>query len=180
MQVRYHLGVRLGTENDAPPLQLLLELREVLDDAVVYDGDAPVSAEVGMRVLLAGTPVRRPAGVSHPGPHPGEVTVAPGKGAGEVPESPDLSYPLYPAVLLKGQPSRIVTPILEVPETLHEHLDTPLPTSVTHYATHGLTSLFYPEMGSGRAEERDRVSRYCLWARTVLCPRRHRRDLSPP
>ncbi len=87
-QVRHHLRVRLGTEGDAPPLQLLLELREVLDDAVVDDGDAPISAEVGMRVLLAGTPVRRPAGVSHPGPHPGEVPVAPGEGRAGSPSRP--------------------------------------------------------------------------------------------
>ncbi len=102
-----------------------------------------------MRVLLAGTPVRRPAGVSHPGPHPGEVTVAPGKDTGEVPELPHLSYLLYPASPLKGQPRRIVTPILEVSETFHKYLDTPLPTGVTHYATHGLTSLFFRRWDQG-------------------------------
>ncbi|MCD6053270.1 MAG: hypothetical protein K0Q96_462, partial [Rubrobacteraceae bacterium] len=102
-----------------------------------------------MRVLLAGTPVRSPAGVSHPGPHLGEVTVAPGKGAGEVLELPDLCYPLYVALLLKGQPSRIVTTILEMPETLHEHLDTTLFTGVTNYAAHGLTSLFIRRWDQG-------------------------------
>ena len=96
-----------------------------------------------MCVLLAGTPVRRPAGVSHTGPHQGEVTVAPGKGSGQVLESPYLSYLLYPAFPLKGQPRRIVTPILQVPETFHEYLDTPLSTGVAHYAAHGLTSLFF-------------------------------------
>jgi hypothetical protein len=81
--------------------------------------------------------------VSDTGPHLGEVTVAPCKDAGEVLESPYLSYLLYPALPLKGQPRRIVTPIFEVPETFHEYLDAPLPTGVTHYAAHGLTSLYF-------------------------------------
>jgi hypothetical protein len=50
---------------------------------------------------------------------------------------------------LKGQPRRIVTTILEVPEALHEYLDTTLSTGVTHYAAHGLTSLFIRRWDQG-------------------------------
>jgi hypothetical protein len=122
-------------------LQLFLEFREVLDDAVVHDRDGPVSSELGMGVLLGGTPVCRPAGVSYPGPYRREIPVASGDGAGEVLQSPDLPDPLYPAFPLKGEPSRIVPAILEVHETLHEHLHATFPTGVTHDATHGPTSL---------------------------------------
>src|SRR5215212_10224404 len=114
---------------------------------------------MGMRVLLAGAPVRRPAGVPNPCPHQGEVPIAPGEGAGEVLELPNLSYLLYPAFPLKGQPRRIVTTILEVPETLHKDLDTPLFTGVTNYAAQGFYLPAYPGMGSGRAEKRHRASR---------------------
>ena len=88
-------------------------------------------------------------------------------------------YLLYPAFPLKGQPRRIVTPILQVPETFHEHLDTPLSTGVTHYAAHGLTSLFFRGWDQGGQKGRQSLLPY-LRARTMLCPRRHRRDLSPP
>src|SRR5918994_6302735 len=94
-----------------------------------------------MGVLLGGTAVGRPAGMPHPGPQRGEVPVALGEGAGEVFQPPDLSYLLDPAFPLQGQPRRIIPAILEVPETLHEHLDTTFPTSVTHDAAHGPTSL---------------------------------------
>ena len=66
-EVGHHLGVRLGAEDDAPALELLFELREVLDDAVVHDGDGPISAELWMGVLLGRSPVGRPTGVPHPG-----------------------------------------------------------------------------------------------------------------
>src|SRR5215213_2244863 len=94
-----------------------------------------------MGVLLGGTAVGRPASMPHPDPQRGEVPVALGEGAGEVFQPPDLSYLLDPAILEQGQPGRIVPTILEVPETLHEHLHTTFPAHVTHDAAHGPTSL---------------------------------------
>src|SRR5215204_2209117 len=134
---------------------------------------------MGMGVLLAGTPVRRPAGVSHPGPHQGEVPVAPGEGPAEVLEVPHLSYLLYPTFPLQGQPRRVVTPILQVPKTLQKYIDTPLFAGVTHYAAHGLTSPFLQRWDQG-GQRKETGREPCVRARTVLCPRRHRRDLSPP
>src|SRR5215212_4939981 len=134
---------------------------------------------MGMGVLFAGTPVRRPAGVSHAGTNAGEIPIATGKGAGKIFELPDLSYLLDPALPLQGQPRRIVTTILQVSEALHKHLDTPLLTGVTHYAAHRLTSLSIRD-GIREGREGRQTCSFCPRARTVLCPRRHLRDLSPP
>ena len=43
--------------------ELLAQLDEVLDDAVVHDGDAPRAVDVRVGVLLARLAVRRPARV---------------------------------------------------------------------------------------------------------------------
>src|SRR5215210_5704687 len=92
-----------------------------------------------MGVLLGGTPVGRPAGVANPGPYQSEIPVAPGHGAGEVLQSPNLSDLLYLALPLEGEPRRIIPTVLEVPETLHEHFHTTFSTGVTHDAAHGPT-----------------------------------------
>ena len=63
-QVREHLGVGVAREDVAAALELLAQLSEVLDDAVVDDGDAAVAARVRVRVGGRGAAVRRPAGVA--------------------------------------------------------------------------------------------------------------------
>ena len=63
-QVRKDLGVGLALKVMAAALQLLTQLGEVLDDAVVDDGDATVAAGVGMGVDNGGLAVGSPAGVA--------------------------------------------------------------------------------------------------------------------
>ena len=63
-EVREDLGVRVGAELVAGGRELLAELREVLDDPVVDDGDAAVAAHVRVRVGGGGAPVGGPAGVA--------------------------------------------------------------------------------------------------------------------
>ena len=63
-QVRHDLGVGLGLELVALPLQLVLQLEVVLDDAVVHDDDAAGAVAVRVRVLLGGPSVRGPARVA--------------------------------------------------------------------------------------------------------------------
>ena len=58
------LGVGLALEGVAVGEQFVAQNGEVLDDAVVDQGDAAVGAEVGMRVDVGGAAVRRPAGVA--------------------------------------------------------------------------------------------------------------------
>src|SRR5580700_7704569 len=47
--------------------QFVLELGEVLDDAVVDHGEAAAGGAVGVGVAVVGLPMRRPAGVAHSG-----------------------------------------------------------------------------------------------------------------
>lgn len=70
-QVRDDLGVGLGGEPDAGVLQLGAEPGEVLDDAVVDDGDPAGLVEVRVGVTVGGRAVRGPPGVTSPVPDTG-------------------------------------------------------------------------------------------------------------
>ena len=63
-EVRDDFGVGLGDELVALPLQLLLQVEVVLDDAVVDDDDLAGAVAVRVRVLLGRPAVRRPARVA--------------------------------------------------------------------------------------------------------------------
>ena len=66
-QVDGHLGVGVAGELDAGGLQLVAQRREVLDDAVVDDGDLARRVAVRVRVAVGGTSVGGPAGVTEAG-----------------------------------------------------------------------------------------------------------------
>ena len=63
-EMRDDFGVGLGDERVALPLQLLLQIEIVLDDAVVHDDDLAGAVAVRMGVLLGRAAVRRPARVA--------------------------------------------------------------------------------------------------------------------
>ena len=63
-QMREDLGIGLALKVVAAALQLFAQLGEVLDDAVVDDGDATVAAGVGMGVNDGRLAVGRPTGVA--------------------------------------------------------------------------------------------------------------------
>ena len=63
-EVRDDLGVGLGDELVALPLELLLEIEVVLDDAVVNHDDLAGAVAVRMRVLLGRPAVRGPTRVA--------------------------------------------------------------------------------------------------------------------
>ena len=56
--------VGFGDERMALPLELLLQIEVVLDDAVVDDDDPAGAIAVRMRVLFGRPSVRRPSGVA--------------------------------------------------------------------------------------------------------------------
>jgi hypothetical protein len=66
-EVREHLGVGVGGEGDALPLQPLAQGCGVVDDAVVHDGDLAVGRHVGVGVHVGGGAVGGPAGVGDAG-----------------------------------------------------------------------------------------------------------------
>src|ERR687891_55621 len=64
-QVGHHFGVGLRPKHVPVQLEPLPELVEVLDDAVVDDGDPAVAVEVWVRVLVGRRPVGGPPRVAH-------------------------------------------------------------------------------------------------------------------
>ena len=66
-EIHQNFRVRVGIENIALRRKLVLDLKVVLDDAIVHNGQLSRIAHVGMGIAHAGFPVRCPAGVSHAG-----------------------------------------------------------------------------------------------------------------
>jgi len=98
--------------------QLVAQLAEVLDDAVVDDGDPAGAVAVGMGVEVARSTVRGPAGVAEPDSRAGRA-------AGEgVRQNGDLAGPLLHeqvAVLgHEGDAGGVVAAILQTAETVQQ------------------------------------------------------------
>ncbi len=118
---RGHLGVGVGDELEAVGQQFRLELRIVLDDAVVDDGQSARIGEVRVGVLVGGAAVGGPAGVADAGQGPrqrrgGEFLDQVGQFAG----------------LLAGFDARrrehrhaggVVSAVFEAPEALHDDVE---------------------------------------------------------
>ncbi len=60
-QVREHLSIRLGAEGVAARRQLVTQRGIVLNDAVMHHRQVLAAIRVGMRVVVIGAPMRRPA-----------------------------------------------------------------------------------------------------------------------
>src|SRR5919205_167896 len=91
-----------------------------------------------MGIRLAGATVCRPPRVSHPSSHLEEVTASLSQGADEVVDRIYLLERLHAPCVRQGQgePRRIVAPVLEIPQALHQDFDTPLLANVTNNPTH--------------------------------------------
>src|SRR5918998_1932143 len=137
-KVRDDLRVRLRTEHKTTLLQLLPELRVVLDDTIVDHRDLLGRAPgVRMGVSHAGAPVRRPPGMAHTAAHLEEVAVPLSDGVRQVVERAYLPGDLDPRFGQgQGKSRRVVTPVLQVPQALHEDLDAPLSADVTDDPAH--------------------------------------------
>src|SRR5215216_6923817 len=144
--MRYDFRVRLRLEREATTLKLLLELSEVLDNAVVHHRHRSAIPNLRVGVILVGSSVRRPAGMPHPSSHPGKVAVAFHEGFSELVQVSGLFDNLYPARDLQRQSRRIIAPVLQVLQAVHEYLDAAFFANVTYYATHRHTSLTRPAL----------------------------------
>ena len=114
-EMQHRLGVGLGLEHVALGGELVAQLLEVLDDAVVHDGDALVHVRMG--VALDRLAVRRPARVA-------EAGVALQRMVGE-PQLEVLELALGApavemAVLDGGDAGRIIAAIFEPPQGVDE------------------------------------------------------------
>ena len=133
------LGVGLARELGPGIQELLLQLGEVLDDAVVDERELAVVAEVRVRVAVGGAAVGRPAGVADAGVAVGQRLLA------EVlRQDAELAGALARAHLAvvgeHGDAGRVVAPVFEPLQAAEEHVDRAVRADVTHDSTHGVDS----------------------------------------
>ena len=156
-----HLGVGLGEEHDALGEQLLLEGVEVLDDAVVDQGEpVVVAAAVRVRVAVGGATVGRPAGVPDAGARRGQRVRLERRA-----EVLELAGALLGRDAVggdQGDARRVVPAVLEPGEPFHHDLEGRVihgPPDVAHDSAHaGKPSWEPPRGGAAVGRPRSRPS----------------------
>src|ERR687891_598264 len=149
-QVGHHFGVGLRPKHVPVQLEPLPELVEVLDDAVVDDGDPAVAVEVWVRVLVGRRPVGGPPRVAH--------TDRPLRGS--VVRELLLQGLELPGALHDGEvavehshPGRVVATVFETMEPLEDDGERLVGTNVTDNPAHedrNVTRTAPRSFGSGR------------------------------
>ena len=120
-------------------LELVAQLGEVLDDAVVHHRDAALLAEVRVGVDVVGGAVGGPAGVADAGR---------GRPAAAAPRSPSRGWPSLPARLSEtivaavdeSDAGGVVAAVLQTPESLDHDVARLLVADVPHDPAHGAES----------------------------------------
>ena len=117
-QVDDDLRVRLALEGVARGDELLAQLREVFDDAVVHHGEAPVVRQMRVGVQVRGRAVRRPAGVPDAG------AAGHGRAAGGLVRellhlAADLLH-LNDLIAHDGDARGVIAAVLQPPESLQQ------------------------------------------------------------
>ena len=117
-QMGDRLGVGLGGQGVAARLESVAQLAEVLDDAVVDDGDLAGAVAVRVRVQVVRASVRRPARVGEPD---GGVRGPVGDGGLEVDQlAGALLDEQVAGIVHERDPGRVVATVLEPFEALDE------------------------------------------------------------
>ena len=116
-QLGHHLGIRLALEDVPATDELLAQLGEVLDDAVVHHGDVAGARGVRVRVGLARLAVGGPTGVPDAaGARHFEVA----EGVRKLGHLALAGDHLNAAVLLHGHTRRVVAAVFHAGEPLHQ------------------------------------------------------------
>ena len=119
-QLGCDLGVRLGLEGVTLGPQLLLELGEVLDDAVVDHGELGLVGQVRVRVLVGGAAMGGPAGVTDAqrgGSHRGLLDLV-----DEVHQLPGLLPSFDPTSGDRCHTGRVIAAVLQAPQPFQQHV----------------------------------------------------------
>jgi hypothetical protein len=130
-EVRDDLGVGVGEEADALPLELLPHADVVLDDAVVDDGDGPRG--VGVGVDLARAAVGGPAGVADAG-GAGEGALV--EGLAEARELAQGANDFNALTIVNGETRRVVAAVLKPAEAVDDDRRRALRTHITDDPAH--------------------------------------------
>ena len=148
-ELRGDLGVGLGEELDALGEQLLLQRVEVLDDAVVDQGEpVVVAAAVRVGVAVGGAAVGRPAGVPDAGARGGERVRL--ERRAEVLELAGALLGRDAVVGDQGDARRVVPAVLEPGQPLHHDLEGRVihgPADVAHDSAHAGQPSWEPTAG---------------------------------
>ena len=118
-QLGHHLGVGLRGEGHPLIHEKLLQPGVIFNDAVVYHGDAPGLAHLGMGIDVVGRAVGSPAGVAHPG-GPGQRP-APLRQVRKHLQPPLCLGHLQTLFLVPyGYPRRVIPPVFQPGQTLQQ------------------------------------------------------------
>ena len=113
-----------------------LSVGEVLDDAVVDDGEPAVVAEVRVRVAVGRAAVRRPAGVADAGRAVAGSGWPRGRRSAPTACRPSCAVSSAPSGVDHGDTGGVVAAVLETLQAAEEHLETLVGTDVPHDSTH--------------------------------------------
>ena len=123
-QVHGDLGVGVAGELHAGGLQLVAQVGEVLDDAVVDDGDLAGGVAVRVGVAVGGPAVGGPAGVAHPGGArsalPGRFGVQRGFQVGQ--PAGTAAHRQSAATVDQGDTGGVVAPVLHSAQRIHHDI----------------------------------------------------------
>jgi hypothetical protein len=138
-QVRHHLGVGFAGELGAGRLELVPQLGEVLDDAVVDHRHPPGGVGVRVRIAVVGRTVGGPPGMAHPS---ATVERAGREFAGdvflEVLESSRLLGDLQATPVDNGDAGGVVAAVLQAAQSLDDDVERRAVADVAHDAAHGI------------------------------------------
>ena len=127
------LGIGLAREHVPATFKLFAQLSEVLDDAVVHDGDMPAARSVRVRVRFARFAMRSPTRV------PDAARALEIKMRQRVLQTRHLAFAMNDSkgvALLHRDASRIVTAVLKPCQTLNENALSWAFTSISHDSAH--------------------------------------------
>ncbi len=136
-QVHCDLGVGVAGEFHTGRLQLMAQGREVLDDAVVDDGDLAGGVAVRVRIAVGGAAVGRPAGVAQAGAAGPRIRRHLGHGALEVGQPAGATSDSKFAVTVdQGESRRVVAAVLHPAQRVHDDLAGGAPPDVADNSAH--------------------------------------------
>ena len=136
-QVGEDLRVGVGAEGDARLLQLLAEGEVVLEDAVVHDGHDVRRVRLRVCIDAVGRAVRGPARVADAGAA-GQRGGIPARG--EIGDAPAVLLDAQRRSVVDGHACRVVAPVAEQADALHEDGQGLRATDVADDAAHERTS----------------------------------------
>ena len=138
-QVGDHLGIGVGAELVALLHERPLDRLEILDDAVMDQGQHAVPSQMGVRVDVGGHAVGGPAGMADAGPARQRRL---GQAGFELVDPPRrLADGQFAAVVDDGHAGAVIAPILQTPQAAQQVVDRLPGADITHDSAHRCSSL---------------------------------------